>query len=107
DALAAVSEFVKEAAAAAGLDRRAAYQLRLAVMELVTNTITHGYLEANLFGAVELRAEVDDRALRVTLEDSAVPYDPSRAPPPDDMHLPAEERKIGGLGVYLALQALD
>ena len=107
EALPAVSEFVKQGAAAAGLDKRAEYRLRLAVVELVTNTITHGYLEANLSGTVELRAEVDDRTLRVTLEDSAKPYDPSLTPPPDDLDLAAEDRKIGGLGVYLALEAVD
>jgi serine/threonine-protein kinase RsbW len=42
ESLAAVSEFVKEVASAAGLDRGATYRLRLAVLELVTNTLTHG-----------------------------------------------------------------
>jgi anti-sigma regulatory factor (Ser/Thr protein kinase) len=83
------------------------YQLRLSVIELVTNTITHGYREANLSGTVELRAEMNDQFLTLTLEDSAIPYDPSQAPPPDDLSLPAEERQVGGLGVFLALRGLD
>jgi anti-sigma regulatory factor (Ser/Thr protein kinase) len=107
EALTAVSGFVKDAALAAGLDGQAAYRLRLAVVELVTNTITHGYHAANLSGTVELRADIDDHALQVTLEDSATPFDPSRAPAPRDLNLPADERAIGGLGVYLALDALD
>jgi anti-sigma regulatory factor (Ser/Thr protein kinase) len=103
ESIPAVSMFAKEAAAAAGLDSHTAYRLRLAVVELVTNTILHGYQEANRSGAVELRAEVDGRALQVTLEDTAIPYDPSQAPAPD-LSLPLEERPLGGLGVYLALQ---
>jgi anti-sigma regulatory factor (Ser/Thr protein kinase) len=103
ESILAVSTFVKEAAAAAGLDSQAAYQLRLAVVELVTNTILHGYQEANCSGSVELRADVDNRALTVTLEDTAIPYDPSQTPEPD-LSLPLEERPLGGLGVYLALQ---
>ena len=107
DSLAAVSDFVKEAAAAAGLDSGAAYRLRLSVVELVTNTITHGYLAANRSGTVELRAEMDDRSLTLTLEDSAIPYDPSQTPLPQDLSRPVEERPVGGLGVFLALQGVD
>src|SRR5262245_1487558 len=107
DSLSAVSEFVKEAAAAAGLDRSAAYQLRLSVIELVTNTITHGYMAANRSGTVELRAELDEQSLTLTLEDSAIPYDPSQTPLPPDISRPAEERPVGGLGVFLALQGVD
>lgn len=107
ESLSAVSEYVKEAAAAAGLDARATYRLRLAVVELVTNTITHGYEEAGLFGTVELQAEVGERVLTLTLEDSAIPYDPLQTPQPDDLCAPLEERKIGGLGVYLALKEMD
>lgn len=107
ESLSAVSAFAQEAAVAAGLDQRAAYQLRLALVELVTNTITHGYGAANQPGTVELQAEAGERTLTVTLEDTACPYDPSQAPLPQDLVAPAEERKMGGLGVFLALSALD
>jgi anti-sigma regulatory factor (Ser/Thr protein kinase) len=106
ESLAAVSQFVQEAAAAAGLDRSAAYQLRLSVVELVTNTIVHGYGGGNPSGAVELRADLDEQSLTITLEDGATPYDPSQAPPPD-LSVPADERQAGGLGVFLALQGLE
>jgi anti-sigma regulatory factor (Ser/Thr protein kinase) len=105
DSLPGVSEFAQEAAAAAGLDRNAAYQLRLSVVELVTNTITHGYGEADRSGTIDLRAETDDRFLTLTLEDAALPYDPSQTPPPD-LSPPAEQRQVGGLGVFLALQGV-
>jgi anti-sigma regulatory factor (Ser/Thr protein kinase) len=107
ESLSAVSEFVKTVAVEAGLDSRAAYRFRLAVMELVTNSITHGYCEAGLSGMVDLRAEIDDRCVVLTIEDTAIPYDPTQTREPDDLHLPMEERKIGGLGVYLVLQDVD
>jgi serine/threonine-protein kinase RsbW len=106
ESLAAVSEFVKQAAAAAGLDPRATYRLRLAVIELVTNAITHGYIESNLSGTVDLGAEVHDKDLTVVLEDTAIPFDPSQVPPPDPT-TPIEERQLGGWGVYLALSDVD
>src|SRR5262245_50662237 len=107
ESLAAVSAFVIKVATAAGLDPRAAYRMRLAIVELVTNTISHGYCEAGLCGMVDLRAELDDRSVTITIEDTAIPFDPTRAAPPDDLHMPAEQRRIGGLGVYLALQDVD
>lgn len=107
DSLAPVSEFVKSAAAEAGLDTHAAYRLRLAVVELVTNVIEHGYTENGLSGWFDVSAILSPEALTVTIEDDAVAYDPRQADVPDDLHLPPEERQIGGLGVYLVLQEVD
>ena len=67
----------------------------------------HGYAEAGLTGDVEVRAEIDEEELRLYLEDSAMPYDPLEQPPPDGMDLPLEERALGGLGVYLAIDGVD
>jgi anti-sigma regulatory factor (Ser/Thr protein kinase) len=107
DSLGAIGHFVMAAAAAAGLTKTAAYRLRLAVDEFATNIIVHGYGGACDAKSIHLRAEIDDALLTVTLEDEGVAFDPRDMPPPDDMHLPAEERKIGGLGVYLALEGID
>ena len=94
------------AAASAGLDKRASYRLRLAVDEIATNIIVHGYAEAGLQGALELRADIDDRTLIIAIEDTGVAYDPRQAPVPDT-DLPLEQRPIGGLGVYLAIRSVD
>jgi serine/threonine-protein kinase RsbW len=50
DSLAAISTYVVGAAAAAGLDKQAAYGLRLAVDEIATNAIVHGYQKAGQSG---------------------------------------------------------
>jgi serine/threonine-protein kinase RsbW len=107
DSLAAIGKYVMDAAAAAGLAKADAYRLRLAVDEIATNIIVHGYLDEGLQGPVELHGRMDDKTLMLVLEDTAVPFDPRSIPPPDDIHLPPEQRKIGGLGVYLALEGVD
>ncbi len=107
DSLAPVSEFVKSAAAEAGLDKHATYRLRLAVVELVTNVIEHGYAENGLSGWFDVSSELAPETLTVTIEDDAPAFDPRQADVPDDLHLPPEERQIGGLGVYLVLQEVD
>jgi anti-sigma regulatory factor (Ser/Thr protein kinase) len=105
DSLARIGAFVLAAADAAGLGPQARYRLRLAADEIATNIMTHGY--AGVPGTVELRTEMDDQTLRVILEDTGLPFDPHQLPPPDDLHVPLEQRKIGGLGVYLALRNVD
>jgi anti-sigma regulatory factor (Ser/Thr protein kinase) len=42
----------------------------------------------------------------ITFEDSGVPYDPLAKEDPD-VTLSAEERKIGGLGIYMVKQSVD
>jgi len=106
DSLGAIAEYVMAAAASAGLDKRASYRLRLAVDEIATNIIVHGHTKAGLQGALELRADIDDRTLTLAIEDTGIAYDPRQAPVPDTS-LPLEQRPIGGLGVYLAMKSVD
>jgi anti-sigma regulatory factor (Ser/Thr protein kinase) len=106
DSLGVITEFVMTAAAAAGLDKRASYNLRLAVDEIATNIIVHGYTEAGLQGVLELSADIDDSTLTLSIEDTGVPFDPRQAPVPET-DLPLEQRSIGGLGVYLAVRSVD
>jgi serine/threonine-protein kinase RsbW len=100
-------QYVLSAAAAAGLDRKAAYRLRLAVDEIVTNIITHGYADAHVDGDVVVEASVGEERLIITLEDSAPAFDPREQDDPDHLNKPSDERPIGGLGVFLALKSAD
>ncbi len=107
ESLEAIGQFVLRAAGEAGLDKKAAYRLRLAVDEIATNIIVHGYEEAGRQGPVALWSELDEGELRVCLEDSALPFDPHAARTPAGLDRPLEEREIGGLGVFLALRGVD
>jgi anti-sigma regulatory factor (Ser/Thr protein kinase) len=107
ESLEAISDYAERAAAAADLDQKATYKLRLAVDEIATNIVVHGYQEAGLEGPIDIWAEMDDTDLRITLEDKATPFDPRQAPPPKGMDLPIDKRDIGGLGVFLAMRSVD
>lgn len=106
DSLGAIAEFVMAAAVSAGLDKRASYHLRLAVDEIATNIIVHAYAEAGLQGTLELGADLDDRTLTLSIEDTGTAFDPRQAPVPE-IDLPLEQRPVGGLGVYLAMRSVD
>ena len=107
DSLDAVLGFVRAAAEAAGLERAAAYHLELAVDEIATNIVVHGYEEAGLQGSLRLTARWDDAGLTVEILDAAQPYDPRQRSAPVSLEAALEDRPVGGLGVFLALRSVD
>ena len=57
-------------------------------------------------GDIDIVAQADDLCLKFTISDSGTPFDPT-ARPEADTTLSAEERPIGGLGIYLVRQLMD
>lgn len=109
DSLEAIRNYAAKAAEAAGLDRRATYNLCLAVDEIATNVVQHGYKEAGLMGPIRMGASVEDGKLVVRMEDRGKSYDPAKhqVPRPEDLTLPLEQRSVGGLGILLAQKSVD
>ncbi len=50
---------------------------------------------------------LDEETLTISIEDTGIPYNPTLEAPPNYLDSPLEQRKIGGLGVYLAYQGTD
>jgi anti-sigma regulatory factor (Ser/Thr protein kinase) len=102
-----IRDIVRAAASDAGLDRKQSYRLSLAVDEIATNIVTHGYQEAGMEGEISISTDIAESTLTIVLEDNAVPYDPYQSDNPDDLDAPLGDREIGGLGVFLAIQYVD
>ena len=109
DSLAELRSYVKEAAGDAGIDEARAYKLQLAVDEIATNIILYGYKDVAASAVISIGGEIRDNALVITLEDHAQAFDPRTMHMPDaeDLAKPLEERAIGGLGIFLAIQGVD
>ncbi len=107
DSLSAIAQYIMKAAQEAGLEKKAAYKLRLGVDEIATNIVTHGYEESGREGSITCCAKISPETLTVTLEDTGIPYDPTTRPELEILDTPLEERPMGGLGVYLALDGVD
>ncbi len=107
DSLGAIRDYVRAAATAAGLDKTATYRLSLAVDEIASNIVMHGYDEAGLKGEIRAWSEVGDQALKIHLEDTGATYDVAAFKDPENLHRPFAQRTEGGLGVYLATQGVD
>jgi anti-sigma regulatory factor (Ser/Thr protein kinase) len=107
DSLQQIAAFVLQAARQAQLDRRRAYFLRLAVDEIATNIILHGYQDQSGTGTLHVDADLNERYLTIYLEDTGVNYDPAQALPQSLPKCRPQERSPGGLGIYLALYGVD
>lgn len=79
--------------------------LAVALDELITNTVMHGYPDGRERD-IELHLEVADSRLQAELVDDADPFNPLEHPAPDTT-LPAEMRPIGGLGIHLVRNLMD
>jgi anti-sigma regulatory factor (Ser/Thr protein kinase) len=109
DSLEKIAEFVLHVAKSAGLGKKPTFGLRLAIDEIATNVIVHGYQEAGVEGNIRLNASWDENAISVILEDIGAAYDPLKAQVTagDQLDQPLGNRPIGGLGVYLAVRNVD
>jgi len=57
-------------------------------------------------GSITTEVEAETGQLRIAITDNGKPFDPTIAPEADTT-LSAEERPVGGLGIFLARQLMD
>jgi anti-sigma regulatory factor (Ser/Thr protein kinase) len=103
--LTTLAAFVERYAAAQALPADVAFQINLVLEELVTNCVAHGH-PGDAQGTIRLRLERVGDIIEVDLVDEGLAFDPRTAPPPD-LDAALEERRVGGLGVFLVRQFVD
>ncbi len=101
-----VTEFVDKQLEGFGCPMKAQSQIDIAIDELFGNIAHYAYKPE--VGPATVRVEVIESPLSVviTFIDHGVPYDPL-ANEDSDVSLPAEQRKIGGLGIYIVKKSMD
>ncbi len=100
ESIPAITDFVDEQLEQFGCPMKAQAQIDIAIDELFSNIARYAYHPG--VGPATVRVEVIETPLSVviTFIDQGVPYDPlSQADP--DVTLSAEERELGGLGIYI------
>ena len=87
------------------LDPEIGMSLNLALEEVVSNVILYAYPEGTN-GTVQIVANSDGQVLVFTITDQGKAFDPTQVTEAD-ITLSAEERAIGGLGIFIVNQIMD
>ena len=81
-------------------------QMDIAVEELFVNIAYYAYQPSVGMATIQIDFTDDPKTVHVTFIDRGIPYDPVAKEDPD-VTLSAEERKIGGLGIYMVKKSMD
>lgn len=85
-------------------DKKTRNQMRLAVEEIFVNVAHYAYGDTT--GKITITVTDDERGVSIEFADSGTPYDPLEKPDPD-VTLSADDRPIGGLGIFLVKKIAD
>lgn len=101
-----VTDFINEQLEASACPMKAQMQIDVAVDEIFGNIAHYAYGEKTGMATVGIEVEDNPQAAVITFTDSGVPYDPLTQPEPD-ITLSADEREIGGLGIFMVKKTMD
>ena len=100
-----VNDFVKSVGDELKLSKNDSQNLKLAIEEAVVNVINYAYPTGEK-GDINIEATATETSLKFKIIDTGVAFAPTDAPDVDTS-LTAEERQIGGLGIFLVRQLMD
>ena len=115
DNLDEVTGFIEETLGEAGLSMKQIMQVNLAVEEVFVNIAHYAYGKLDSTGKTipdtgtgpaEIILDTDDSRVLLTFVDEGTPYDPLKKEDPDTS-LSAEDREIGGLGIFMVKKLMD
>ena len=99
-----VNNFVHKWAKEIGLSNHSERELFLAVEEAYVNVVNYSYPKS--VGKVTINCQIDEDRLILKIKDEGVPFNPLTLSKPN-LTPRLEERKIGGLGVFLIRRLVD
>ena len=90
----------------AGCRMKPKIQIDIAAEELFTNIAAYAYEDGPGDVYIDIDINGDPASAEITFSDSGKPFDPFSNEDPD-ITLNAEERSVGGLGVYMVKKTMD
>lgn len=101
-----VLDFVNAPLDALGVPEEEKTVLDIAVEEIYVNIALYAYEPGRGPVTLEWKLEQDPLSIQIDFKDRGTPYDPLARKDPD-ITLSAEERQIGGLGIYMVRKSMD
>lgn len=102
----AVTDFVNEKLELLDCPMKAQMQIDIAIDEIFSNIARYAYAPGSGDATVRVETESNPPAVMITFIDAGIPYNPLTKEDPDTT-LSAEERGIGGLGIYMVKKSMD
>ena len=99
-----VTRFVDEVLADSPYKKSTVNKINLAVEEIVVNVSKYAY--GNEAGEIEVKVLLNETCAEITFTDSGKPFNPLNKEDPD-ITLSADDRQIGGLGVFIVKKIMD
>jgi serine/threonine-protein kinase RsbW len=103
--LARLSQALAEFQQCHQLPDKVAFDMHLALEEIVTNIISYGF-DDNREHHIRISLCLERREMTAEVEDDGKPYNPLEAPSPETEQ-PLTERAVGGLGIHLVRHLMD
>ena len=102
----AVTDFVEAQLDELDCPMKTRMQIDIAIDELFSNIAHYAYNPGTGLATVQVDVAEDPPTVVITFVDTGVPYDPLAKEDPD-VGLAAEDRAVGGLGIYMVKKSMD
>ena len=104
--IAVITDFVNSILEAIGCSAKVQMEIDIAIDEIFGNIAYYAYGEKTGSVTVRIEALQEENGVQLMFLDSGVPYDPLTRQDPD-ISAEIEERKEGGLGIFLVRKTMD
>lgn len=101
-----VTDFVNEQLETVDCPMKAQMQIDIAIDEIFGNIAHYAYTPETGNATVRVEFSENPKSVILTFIDSGVPYNPLTQTEPD-VTLSADEREIGGLGIFMVKKTMD
>ena len=106
DALSDVLGFVEQTLESYECSMKIQTAVCVAIEEVFVNVAHYAYPDSQGDMTLQIGFEPESRTITFRMEDSGIPFDPLKKPDPD-ITLSAEDREIGGLGIFITKKTMD
>ena len=101
-----VTEFIDAQLEALDCPMKAQMQIDISVEEIFVNISQYAYPGGVGYADIQISGSSADGRFIIVFRDRGIPYDPLRKSDPD-ITLGAEDRPIGGLGIFMVKKNMD
>lgn len=96
--------FAEELMEKADVPMKVMMKISVAFEEVFVNIAHYAYPDRD--GYAKVSVAIADHTVTIRFRDNGIPFNPLKQKAPD-ITLPAEEREIGGLGIYMVIKSMD